>query len=107
MWNKTNIKPVGETVFDVINPKFNTVHATNFIVVKNDFNCLFGLSTIQELYLIMVKDNCFIANLDSTSNLGDLGTVNLKIDKDVRPKILTSCKIPLALQSKVKQNLII
>ena len=37
--------------------------------------------------------------------MGDLGTVNLKIDKDVRPKILTSHKIPLALQSKVKQEL--
>ena len=43
MWNKTNMKPVGETVFNVINPKSNTMHATNFIVVKNHFNCLLGL----------------------------------------------------------------
>ena len=47
----------------------------------------------------------FIANLDTTSNLGDVGTVNLKLDKNVRPKIVPSRKIPLALQSKVKQEL--
>ena len=91
------MKPVGETVLNVINPKSNTVHATNFIVVKNDFNYLLGLATIQELNLITVNDNCFIANLDTTSDLGDLGAVNLKIDKDVIPKILPSRKIPLAL----------
>ena len=105
MWNKTNIKPVGETVLNVINPKSTIVHATNLIVVKNDFNCLLRLSTIQEFNLITVDDNCFIANLDTTSDLDDLGTVNLKINKDVRPKILPSCKIPLPLQSKVKQEL--
>ena len=37
MWNKTNMKRVGETVLNVINPKSNTVHATNFIVVKKCF----------------------------------------------------------------------
>ena len=34
MWNKTKMKPVGETVLNVINPKSTTMHATNFIVVK-------------------------------------------------------------------------
>ena len=51
------MKPIGESVLNVTNPKFNTVHATNFIVVKNDFNCSLGLSTIQELSLITVTDN--------------------------------------------------
>ena len=76
MWNKTNLKLVSEIVRNVINPKFNTVHATNFIVVKNDFNCLLVLSTIQEHNLITVNDNCFFAILDTTSDLDDLGTVN-------------------------------
>ena len=62
-------------------------------------------SDYSRIYLITVNDNCLIANLDTTSDLGDLGTVNLKIDKDVRPKILPSRKIPSALQSKVKQEL--
>ena len=34
MWTKTNMKPVGETALYVINPKFNTVHAKNFIIEK-------------------------------------------------------------------------
>ena len=45
-----------------------------------------------------------LAPFSPTSNLGDLRTVNLKIDKYLRPKILLSRKIPLALQSKVKQE---
>ena len=81
------------------------VNEYKVIVVKNDFNCLLGLSTIQKLNLITVNNNCFIANLDTTSDLGDLETINLKIDKDVRSRILPSRKIPLALQSKVKQEL--
>ena len=32
------MKPVGKIVLDVIDPKSTAVHATNFIVVKNDFN---------------------------------------------------------------------
>ena len=40
------MKPVGKTVLNVINSKSVTVHATNFIVLKNDFNCLLGLLTI-------------------------------------------------------------
>ena len=99
------MKPVSKTVPNVINPKSTTVHATNFIFVKYDFKCLLALSTIQELNLITVNDNCFITNLDTTSDLSDLVTVNLNIDKDVRPKILPSHKIPLALQSKVEQEL--
>ena len=62
---------------------------------------LLGLLTIQEFNL----DNCFIAYLDTTFDLGDSGTVNLKRDKNVRPTILPSRKIPLALRTKVKQEL--
>ena len=46
------MKPVGETVLNVINPKSTTVHATNFILVKNDFNCLLGLANIQVLFFV-------------------------------------------------------
>ena len=95
------MKPVGETFLNIINPKSAIVHTTNFIVVKNDFNYLLGLSTFQELNVITVNDNCFIVNFDATSDLGDLGTANLKIDTDVRPKIVPSRKISLALQTKV------
>ena len=45
-------------------------------VVKNDFTCLLGLSSIQELNLITVYDICFIANLNTTSDLGDKEIVN-------------------------------
>ena len=60
MWNKTNMKPVSETVLNTINPKFDTVHVTNFIVVKSNFNCLLVLFSIQQLSLITVYDNCLL-----------------------------------------------
>ena len=60
---------------------------------------------MQELNLITVNDNCFIANLDASTDLGDLGNVTLKLDPNVRPKILPSRNIPLALQDKVKHEL--
>ena len=34
MWNKTNMKPVSETVLNVINQKSTTVHAINFSCKK-------------------------------------------------------------------------
>ena len=59
------------------------VLAANFIVAINNFNCLLDLSTIQELNLISVNDN-----LDTISVPSDFGTVNLKLDKNIRPKTL-------------------
>ena len=63
------------------------------------------LIDFQELNLITVDDNRFIANFDSTFDLGNLDTVKLKLNNDVRQKIVFSRDITLALQSKVKQEL--
>ena len=107
MWNKTNVKPVGETLLEVINPKTKCIHSINFIVVKNSFNCLLGLSTVQTLNLVTVNDDCFIAKVKSPTDefSGDLGSASLTVEPNVSPKILPSRKIPLALQDKVKAEL--
>ena len=47
------MKPVSETVLNTINPKFDTVHVTNFIVVKSNFNNYL-------VYLTTVDDNCLL-----------------------------------------------
>jgi len=105
MWNNSKEKPVGETVLSVTNLKTNSVHDIKFIVVKNHFNCLLGLETSKKLNLITVNDDCFVANFCAKSDFGDLGTVTLQVDDNVKPKILPSRNIPLALQSKVKLEL--
>ena len=33
MWNKINMKPVGKTVLNVINPKFSTVYHILFAII--------------------------------------------------------------------------
>ncbi|KAK2548797.1 Enzymatic polyprotein [Acropora cervicornis] len=49
MWNKTNMKPLGEIVLMVVNPRTRAKSEVKFVVVPNGFTNLLGLKTIQEL----------------------------------------------------------
>ena len=49
MWNKTNIKPLEETVLMVVNPRTSAKSEVKFVVVPNGFTNLLGLKTMQEL----------------------------------------------------------
>ena len=42
MWNKTKLKPEGETILNVTNPKNSTTHSVKFVVVNDSLNCLLG-----------------------------------------------------------------
>ncbi|XP_056003410.1 uncharacterized protein K02A2.6-like [Ostrea edulis] len=104
MWNKTNMKPFGEADLTVINPRTNKKHQLRFIVVPNQYTCLLGHETVQKLKLITINDERFIASV-SSSDLGDLGTAHLHVDPNVRPKALPCRKIPITLQSLVREEL--
>ena len=56
MWNKTNIKPLRETVPRVVNPCTSVDSEVKFVVVPNGFSSLLGLKTIQELGFITIND---------------------------------------------------
>jgi len=43
MWNKTKLKPEGEAILKVLNPKNSTTHSVKFMVVNDSLNCLLGL----------------------------------------------------------------
>ena len=45
MWNKTNLKPLGETVLRVANPRTSVESEVKFIVVPNGFTNLLGIKT--------------------------------------------------------------
>ena len=96
MWNKTNMKPLGEADLTVIKPRTKVKCQLRFIVVPNQFTCLLWLDIIQKLKLITINDERFISNV-SSSDLGDLGTAHLRVDSNVRPKVLPCRKIPIAL----------
>ena len=104
MWNKTNMKPLGETVLMVVNPRTSAKSEVKFVVVPNGFTNLLGLKTIQELGFITINEECFISQIKAPQ-LGDLGEATLRIDENVQPKVLTCRKIPLAIEESVKEEL--
>ena len=98
MWNKTNLKPLGETLLKVVNPRTGTETEVKFIVVPNGFTSLLGLKTIQELGFITINSEFFIAQV-KTPQLGDLGEATLKVDKVFHQKCFLVGKS--LLQSKM------
>ena len=80
MWNKTNMKRLGETSLKVKNPRTSFEVRIKFIVVPNGFTNLLGLHTIQELGFITINKECIISQV-STPRLGDLGEATLRIMK--------------------------
>ena len=71
MWNKTNMKRLGETVLMVVNPRTRAKSEVKFVVVPNGFTNLSGLKTIQELGFITINKECFISQIKAPQ-LGDL-----------------------------------
>ena len=104
MWNKTNLKPLGETVLRVVNSYTSVESEVKFVVVPNGFTNLLGLKTIQELGFTTINEECFISQLKAPQ-LGDLGEATLKIDESAQPKVLPCRKIPLAIEDTVKKEL--
>ena len=104
MWNKTNLKPLGETRLKVENPRTSSESDKKFIVVPNGFTNLLGLNTTQELGFITINKECVISQV-STPQLGDLGEATHRIDESVPPKVLPSRKVPIAIQDAVKEEL--
>ena len=104
MWNKTNLKPLWETVLRVVNPCTSVESEVKFVVVPNGFTNLLGLKTIQELGFITINEECFISKIKAPQ-IGDLGEATLRIDENGQPKVLPCRKIPLAIKDTVKKEL--
>ena len=69
MWNKTDMKPLGETVLMVVNPHTRTNSKVTFVVVPNGFTILLVLKTIQELGFITMGFITMGVVLDSSAVL--------------------------------------
>lgn len=75
-----------------------------FVIVPNSFESLLGLKTIQKLELTVNQDQ-FIAKIESSMDLGDLGEANLTVVPTVKQNVLPCKKIPIALKDRVKADL--
>lgn len=105
MFNKSSLKPLGETILSLKNVKTGEKNEMIFVIVPNSFQSLLGLKTIQKLGLITVNQDQFIAKIESCMDFGDLGEANLTVDPTVKPKVLPCRKSPIALKDRVKADL--
>lgn len=106
MWNGSTMKPLGEAHLDVTNPRTDEISQVRFVVVENNFTCLLGLRSVQEMGLMTVNHEKFIASVCKASNdLGNLGEATLTTDPEIPTKALPSRNIPLALKDDVKKEL--
>ena len=103
MWISSTMRPLGEAVLDVVNPKKEQSAAVHFTVVDNGYTSLLGVNTIQALGLVTINKHAFIAPVTKES-LGDIGEAKLRINPDARPRVLPCRRIPIALQEEVRQQ---
>ena len=104
MWHKTNMKPLGERVLMVVNPRTRAKSEVKFVVVPNGFTNLLVLKTIQELGFTTIIKECFISQIKAPQ-LGDLGEGTLRTDENAHTKVLPCRKIPPATEESVKEEL--
>ena len=104
MWNNTQQKVLGEAILKVYNPGTKKEHEVNFSVVENNLQPLLGARMSQEMDLITVNQENFIASV-SQSDLGDLGEASLVVDPAIPPKALPCKNVPFPIQEEVKKEL--
>ncbi len=115
MWNNDVVQPLGTCRETVYNPKNKMNSSVEFIVCENNFTPLLGLAASQKLELLTIRNE----NIDSvsivkcedfndvyTKTLGTLpGTQSLTVDSTVKPVVMPTRRIPIALYDKLKCEL--
>ena len=126
MYNGSEVKPIGKTRIQVINPKNNKKYSIEFMVVEENCKSILGVKASQLMNLLVVnKENIFTTE----SNVKDVpkfitkqhlieeypavfqgqgtlpGTLHLEIDESISPVQLPTRRIPLAVKDKLKAEL--
>ena len=123
MYNGSEVKPVGKTRIQVINPKNQNKYSVEFIVEKENCKSILGAKASQLMNLLIVnKENIFTAESsikevprfitkqqlieeypEVFQGQGILPrTLHLEIDESISPVQLPTRKIPLAVKDKLK-----
>ena len=106
MWNKSKVTPLVQATLEILNTKSTQVSEADFIVVPNDFSCLLGVKTVQEMGLFTISKKNFIAEVTSDTNqLRNLDEAKLYVNSNVTPRALPCRNLPFALQEDVKNEL--
>ena len=67
------VTPLGQITLEILNPKNTQVSETDFIVVPNDFSCLLGFKSVQEMGLFTINKENFIAEVTSDKSVRKSG----------------------------------
>lgn len=95
MFNKSSLKPLRETTLPLQNVKTGEKIKVTFVIVPNSFQSVLRLKTIQKLGLITVNQDQFIAKIESSMDLCDLGEATLTVDPTVKPKFYPAGRLQL------------
>lgn len=123
MFNGTEMKPAGEVILRVKNPKNNKKYKVNFVIVKRHCKPVLGLKAVQYMQLMTVNvENIAAVTMEQNkpaeqketwTEYGDVlegegtleGQLHLETDPSVRPVKMPCRKWPIAIQQKVKDEL--
>lgn len=122
MWNKVQMKPLGEAKLLVHNPKTGNSYRVGFVVVKEDlYMNLLGAQAVQKMKLINVNNQNFkqVAAVNSSTpdvlekypdvfedTIGQLpGIAHFKVDKSIAPTISPLHNVPISLRPELKAKL--
>ncbi|PIK35966.1 hypothetical protein BSL78_27203 [Apostichopus japonicus] len=116
MWNGTQIKSKGTTRLVIKNPVNNKAYSVEFVVTEDTLTPLLGLKAAQQMKLIQINSENMQRVMSVTdvgmfpsvfeNKLGKLpGLATLKTDGNVRPTVMPTRSVPLAIRSKLKQEL--
>ena len=87
------MSPVGATTLTVTNPKTREKHEVDFVVVQNDLSCPIGSTTVQEMRLLTVYADQFVAEVKGSKQnkrTAERKTV-MKVDR-LRRKLLAEMR---------------
>ncbi|KAK7095117.1 hypothetical protein V1264_002767 [Littorina saxatilis] len=115
MYDEREVRPLGEKIMKVTNPKNKQVYKVRFQVVQGESKPILGFRAVQAMELIKVVteniavvDQSVLGQFDDVfeGELGDLqGVLHIQTDSTVSPVKLPCRKWPLAIRDKVKKEL--
>ena len=114
MYNHAKLHTVGKCRIVITNPRTNTKHSVEFLVVKDDLVPILGKRASEQMKLMTIHyenistiNETFITYRDVfSSSLGNLpGVVKLTLCPNPNPVSVSSCRVPISMKDKVNKKL--
>ena len=117
MYNGTEVRPLGEKILNVINPKNDKKYKVRFYILEGNFRPILGLRAVEYMKLFTinveniahVKEDKDVINDFKDVFQGEIGTLpgdlHIEVDQTVPTVKLPCRKWPLQVREQVKEEL--